>query len=160
VRGRKAIPTQLKLVKGNPGKRALPLYEPKIALAEPDVPEFLCDDGKAEWVRVCSMLYRVGLMTAVDRAALGAYCQAYGVWAQAERAINKLQEKSEINGMLMQTTNGNVIQHALIGLARRARADVVRYAVEFGMTPSARSRVQATTANGEKEDLGIQKYFA
>jgi P27 family predicted phage terminase small subunit len=98
-------------------------------------------------------------MTEVDRAALGAYCQAYGNWAQAERAIAKLAEKGEINGMLMKTTNGNVIQHALVGIARKARADVVRYAAEFGMTPSARARVQATPADGEEKD-GIQQYFA
>jgi P27 family predicted phage terminase small subunit len=146
-------------VKGNPGKRPLPEHEAKIALAEPSPPPFLCDDAKVEWGRVCSILYTAGLMTEADRAALAAYCQAYGNWAQAERAITKLAEKGEINGMLMKTTNGNVIQHALVGIARKARADVVRYAAEFGMTPSARARVQANPTDGEK-DTCIQKYFA
>ena len=160
MRGRKPVPTQLKLVKGNPGKRALPEHEPKIDLAEPTPPPFLNDDAKVEWGRVCSLLYRVGLMTEADRAALGAYCQAYGVWAQAERAIQQLQAGGkELNGLLMKTTNGNVIQHALIGIANKARGDVVRYAAEFGMTPSARARVQAAPPDGEKEK-GIERYFA
>lgn len=91
-------------------------------------------------------------MTEMDRAALAAYCQAYGVWAQAERAILKLQAGGEINGLLMKTTNGNVIQHALIGIANKARADLVKFAAEFGMTPSARSRVEANPPqDGDKE---------
>lgn len=159
MRGRKPKPTALKLVTGNPGKRALPEHEAKIPLAEPTAPEFLNDDAKIEWTRVCAMLYRAGLMTELDRAALAAYCQAYGVWAQVERAVGKLQAGGELNGLLMKTTNGNVIQHALLGIANKARSDVVRYAAEFGMTPSARSRVQANPDDG-KEKIGIAKYFA
>lgn len=98
-------------------------------------------------------------MTDVDRAALAAYCQSYGVWAQAERAIAKLQAGGELNGLLMKTTNGNVIQHALIGIANKARADVVRYAAEFGMTPSARSRVEANPPTDGKEKTGVAQYF-
>jgi P27 family predicted phage terminase small subunit len=41
------------------------------------------------------------------------------------------------------TDKGNKIQNPLVGIARRAQADMVRYASEFGMTPSARSRVHA-----------------
>ena len=156
--GRKPTPTNLRLVKGNPGKRALPKREAKVALAEPTPPPFLSDDGKVEWGRVCSALYRAGLMTELDRAALAAYCQAYGVWAQAERVIAKLQANGELNGLLMKTTNGNVIQHALIGVANKARGDVVRFAAEFGMTPSARSRVEANRPDGD-EKTGAAQYF-
>lgn len=158
MKGRKPVPTQLRLVKGNPGKRPLPQREAKVALAEPTPPPFLCDDAKVEWGRVCSTLHGAGLMTELDRAALAAYCQAYGVWAQAERAINKLQQGGEINGLLMKTTNGNVIQHALIGIANKARADLVKFAAEFGMTPSARSRVDAKRPDGDKEES--KSYFA
>lgn len=157
--GRKPKPTALKLVLGNPGKRALPKKEAKIALSEPTPPPFLSDDAKVEWGRVCSTLFKVGLMTEVDRAALAAYCQSYGRWAQAERQLGELAKKGEVNGLLMKTTNGNVIQHALVGIANKAGADVVRYAAEFGMTPSARARVQANPVNGE-EKVGAQKFFA
>lgn len=157
--GRKPKPTALKLVTGNPGKRALPKREAKVELSEATPPAFLNDDAKVEWGRVCSVLYAAGLMTELDRAALAAYCQSYGVWAQAERAIAKLQANGELNGLLMKTTNGNVIQHALIGVANKARGDVVKYSAEFGMTPSARSRVTATPDDGKKE-TGISKFFA
>jgi P27 family predicted phage terminase small subunit len=160
VKGGKTIPTALKLVKGNPGKRKLhPEREARIPCAAPEPPEFLNADGKVEWERICSMLARAGLMTGADRGALGSYCQAYGVWAQAERAINKLAEEGEINSLVMRTTNGNVVQHVMVGIARRARMDVVRYAIEFGMTPSSRSRIHVNPS-GDEDPVGIEKYFA
>lgn len=39
--GRKPTPTALKLVKGNPGKRALPKAEAVVALAEPTPPALI-----------------------------------------------------------------------------------------------------------------------
>ena len=79
--GRKPKPTALRLIAGNPGKRALPKSEAVVALSEPTPPAFLCDDAKVEWGRVCSALYAAGLMTELDRAALAAYAAAYGRWA-------------------------------------------------------------------------------
>lgn len=157
--GRKPKPTALKLVTGNPGKRALPKNEAIVALAEPTPPPFLCDDAKVEWGRVCSALYAAGLMTDLDRAALAAYCAAYGRWAQAERAINRMAGKDELNSALMiKTSNGNAIQNPLVGIANKAKSDMVRYATEFGMTPSARSRVTATSNDNQKENKA-DSYF-
>ena len=90
---------------------------------------------KVGWGRVCSALYAAGLMTELDRAALAAYCAAYGRWAQAERAINRMAAKDGLNAALMiKTVSGNAIQNPLVGIANKAKADMVRYAAEFGMT--------------------------
>ena len=76
--GRKPTPTVLKLVKGNPGKRAVNKAEAVVALSEPTPPAFLCDDAKVEWGRVCSALYAAGLMTKLNRTTLTTYYAAYG----------------------------------------------------------------------------------
>ena len=157
--GRKPTPTALKLVKGNPGKRALNKNEAKPDLAQPTPPEFLNTDAKVEWGRVVGTLYKAGLMTELDRAALAAYCQAYGRWAQAERALSRMADKDEYNRALMvKTHNGTAIQNPLVGIANKAKADMVRYAAEFGMTPSARSRVTATPDDQKQEDRAA-RYF-
>lgn len=157
--GTKPKPTALKLIEGNKGKRSLPKKEAVIALCEPTPPPFLCDDAKVEWGRVCSALFAAGLMTELDRAALSAYCAAYGRWAQAERAINTMAGKDGINAaLLIKTKEGNAIQNPLVGIANKARADVVRFAAEFGMTPSARTRVTATPDDTQKEDRAA-RYF-
>jgi P27 family predicted phage terminase small subunit len=150
--GRKPKPTHLKLVTGNPGKRALPAAEAKVAAALPSPPPHLSDEAKVEWDRVAAELFNIGLLSGVDRAALAAYCQAYARWAQAERAIAEMAKRDQLTGGLMiKTSNGNAIQNPLVGTANKAAADMVRYAAEFGMTPSARSRIAAQPPAGEQD---------
>jgi P27 family predicted phage terminase small subunit len=147
IKGRKPTPTHLALVRGNPGKRKLPdpKKEIRAPIEEPTPPPHLSDEAKVEWGRVISHLVQLKLMTALDRAALAAYCQAYGRWVQAERAVSMMAEKDLLTRALMiKTTGGNAIQNPLVGIANKAMADMVRYAAEFGMTPSARTRLQAT----------------
>lgn len=140
--GRKPKPTALKIISGNAGKRKLPEFEPKFDISQPTPPPFLNDDAKVEWGRMSGLLYDAGVMTEADRAVFAAYCQAYGVWAQAEREIAKLQETSVLNGLILKTKDGNYIQQPMLGIANKARADMVKYAVEFGMTASSRSRIE------------------
>lgn len=144
MRGRKPKPTHLKVIAGNPGKRPLNPLEPIPARNLPSPPSELNGDARVEWGRVSEELYRMGLLTGVDRAALAAYCQAYGRWVQAERTIAEMAKKDALTGgLLVKTTNGNAIQNPLVGIANKAMADMMRYAAEFGMTPSARSRIHA-----------------
>ena len=149
--GRKPKPTALKIVEGNPGRRPLPQFEPKFDPSQPTPPPFLNDDAKVEWGRISGVLYEAGVLTDVDRGVLAAYCQAYGVWAQAEREIEKLQQSSVLNGLILKTKDGNFIQQPLLGIANKARADMVKYAAEFGMTPSSRTRVE-TSGSTKKEN--------
>ena len=142
TRGPKPTPTHLKLVNGNPGKRAIRKKEARPPPSEPTPPPHLSDDAKVEWGRVMSQLQRCGLMTEIDRAALAAYCQAYGRWVQAEKALARMGEKDLLTGALMiKTSNGNAIQNPLVGTANKAMELMLKAAAEFGMTPSARSRI-------------------
>jgi len=44
-------------------------------------------------------------------------------------------------GLMIATSNGNAIRNPPVGTANQAGSDMVRYAVEFGMTPRARVRL-------------------
>lgn len=141
--GRKPIPTALKLVLGNKGKRALHQErEAKPKSARPNPPAFLCTQAKAEWRRRIDQLFNVGLMTEIDVAAFAAYCQSFGVWERAERALSKQAKDDKVNFALTVTTGtGSVVQNPLRGVANKAMADCHRYALEFGMSPAARVKV-------------------
>ena len=142
--GTKPKPTHLKLVTGNPGRRALNRKEAKAKPSIPKPPAHMTPDAVEEWSRVATELFNLGILSEIDRAALAAYAMAYGRWVQAERAIAKMAEKDQLTGGLMiKTSNGNAIQNPLVGTANKAAADMMRYAAEFGMTPSARSRISA-----------------
>lgn len=155
--GTKPKATALKLVTGNPGKRALNADEPKFALSKPNPPPHLTDDARIEWRRVVTVLFNAGLLTEMDRAALAAYCQAYGRWAQAERALSRMADNDERNYALMvKNVQGNACENPLVGTARRALLDMMRCAVEFGMTPSARARVKASP---DDQQTDLSEFF-
>lgn len=158
TQGRKPKPTNLKLIAGTDRADRRNDAEPKPAPALPAPPAFLSDEAKAEWTRTADQLYQLGILSKIDRAALGAYCQAYGRWEQAERALARMAERDAVtHGMMIKTTNGNAVQNPLLGTANKAMADMMRYAAEFGMTPSARARIKAEPL-GEEDDPA-QKYF-
>ncbi len=93
------------------------------------------------------LFVRIDTLEAVDRAALAVYCTAYARWVQAERAIAGMAKRDMLTGGLMiKTSNGNAIQNPLVGTANTTASDMVRYAAEFGVTPSA--RVDETEAAG------------
>jgi P27 family predicted phage terminase small subunit len=123
-------------------------------------PAELGEDAKKEWRRVARELHQCGLLTTIDRVALAAYCDAYGRWAQATKALAQMAEADPTgrSALLVKTSNGTAVQNPLIGIANKAAADMVRYASEFGMTPSARSRVHVDQSGKRVEDP-TRKYF-
>jgi P27 family predicted phage terminase small subunit len=126
----------------------------------PEPPAHLNDDACAEWTRVAHDLYALRMLETVDRAALGAYCVAYAHWVQAERAIAEMAKQDLLTGALMiKTSNGNAIQNPLVGTAHKAASDMVRYAAEFGMTPSSRSRIDVGSGPRVPQSDKANRYF-
>lgn len=192
TRGRKPKPTNLKLVQGNPGKRPINKGEPKPPAGDAlTPPAFLNAPAKVEWARVLGDLQRCGLVTTIDRAALAGYCQAYGTWAECDKALKAaakldrarakealalLAPEDKIGraavdaqlaaaGLLATTTNGNVIQSVLLGSRNRAMELCLKFGAEFGMTPSARSRIDVSIgdsapAAGQGQGQGQQAVAA
>lgn len=144
-RGPKPKPTRLKLLAGTARAHRLNPAEPDIVPAVPAAPDHLSDAALAEWVRVTGEMAQAGILSELDRGALAAYAQAYGRWVAAERALAVMAARDSVTaGLVIRTQSGNAIQNPLVGTANKAMADMVRYAAEFGLTPSARSRVSAT----------------
>lgn len=150
-RGRKPKPPQLRLIEGNPGKRALksaPMPPVSVGMTPP---AHLNADAKRYWRSLLPELEVLGLLAKIDRAAIAVVCQSYGVWADSERrlrAYNASPAGQKVGAYLVETAGGTIMQHPLVNIAREARRDVVRFSVEFGMTPSARSRVDVTAGLG------------
>lgn len=137
MRGRRPKPTELKLIEGNPGKRRLKANEPKPARAMPTCPAHLSPTAKAEWKRLGRQLHTLGLLSELDRAALAAYCQAYGRWAEAEK---KLKETP----LLLKTPAGYVQPSPWLSVANKQLELMLRFMGELGLSPASRSRVTTT----------------
>jgi P27 family predicted phage terminase small subunit len=132
-------------LRGNPGKRRIDDEpEPQIAESVPESPPFLIGYAADEWYRVAPELHRLRLLTIVDVQTLAAYCQAYLFWRTAAEALARMAEKdAATSGFLIKSQSGDAIQNPLLGVARRAAADMVRFAGEFGLSPAARARISA-----------------
>lgn len=145
ARGPKTRPTVLKILEGNKGKRALPQNEPQPPLDMPSPPEFLNVYGRQEWDRLADTLYSIGTLTDIDQMSLGAYCMAFARWRQAEEDLERVaQLDASTHGAVLKTKEGNFIQNPLVGVVNTLRRDMQRLASEFGLSPSARTQIEAS----------------
>jgi len=137
-------PTLLKQLEGNPGKRVLPANEPQPLKDEqvPVCPAYLKGVARQEWKRVAEELYRIGLLTRGDHAALEGYCVNYARWVDAEKKLAKLSKaSSDKMPYLYKTSNGNLIMNPILSVAKQAMEMMHKFATEFGMTPASRARL-------------------
>lgn len=158
MKGRRPLPTNWKVLRGNPGKRPLQKNEPKpVRPAEPpDPPSFLTGYAAEEWGRISAEAYRLGLLTNLDIAPLAAYCDAYERWRTAKETIAAMAERDPIlRGLIVKTQSGGAAPNPLVWIAAGAARDMVRFASEFGMTPAARSRISAAEAIGDGKFSGL-----
>ncbi len=132
-------------MKGAPSRSA-PRLRGKTAL--PRCPDHLTAPAAREWRRVASALHGMGVLTTIDRAALAAYCQAYGRWVEAE-------ERMRETPLLVRTPAGYVQQSPLLGIINKQLELMGRYLIELGMTPASRSRVSVTPLPAPAEPIEV-----
>lgn len=138
------VPTVLKLARNNPGKRPINKNEPKAELATLDLPEGfqLSDIGKAQWKNVAPHLINSGLLTVLDKPALALYCEACARWIDANDNVRKY-------GTVVKAPSGFPVQSPYLAIANKAFDQMKSILVEFGMTPSSRTKV---TVNQDTSD--------
>lgn len=149
--GRAPKPTSLKLIQGNPGRRPIEKGEAAPDVAAPDCPGHLNPDAKEEWDRIMPLLLRHRLVTEIDTASLALYCQSFGRWIEAERKIAKMRDKDG-DGLLVKAPSGYPIQNPYLSIANRAMEDCYKYLQQFGLSPSARTRVTVSFQGDLFED--------
>lgn len=155
-------PTALKLIAGNPGKRALNLSDgvnPRIEIPAP--PKHLGKSAVKEWRRITPILEELGLVSGLDVAALSLYCQSYGRLVELETAFNgkvaaKVSEGNAFCDAVLATSigitpSGYQQQSVIVQLIRSHREEVNRYLAHFGLSPAARARV--TPSNYTQQTL-------
>jgi P27 family predicted phage terminase small subunit len=144
-RGRKPIPTAIKVLEGNPGKRELNTKEPKPERKAPKCPAWLDTEAKKEWRRVAKQLEMLGVLTEVDMAAFAGYCQAYARWKEAEEFITK-------HGTIVKTPSGYWQQVPQVSISQTYLKIMSRFCEQFGLTPSSRSRIVADNGSANEGD--------
>ena len=144
--GRKAKPTALKLIQGNPGKQPLNKREPKpkIASKSPPVPRDFIGTKKHQgkiaakiWKKLAPELYNMGLLTTIDVHQLKQFCETF------ERA-QEIMEMIAQSGPIVRSAAKTIKLNPLYTQLAITQQQLNRLASEFGLSPAARSRIEAT----------------
>lgn len=144
-RGRKPKPTAIKKLEGNPGRRKLNDKEPAPGKRAPKCPAWLDEEAKKEWKRLAKALESMGVLTDIDMAAFAGYCQSYARWKEAEEFIAQ-------HGLIFKTPSGYFQQVPHVSIAQTNLKIMLKFAAEFGLTPSARSRIIADSGQVAPDD--------
>lgn len=126
--------------------------EPSPDTEAPGCPSWLDAEAKREWKRVVPQLTRLGLLAEIDRAVLVGYCEAWAEYVNACRAI-------QTEGVVVSSTRGTLTKNPMLLIKNEARLAMLRFAQEFGLSPSARARVGAVKAKPEKASEGKTRFF-
>lgn len=131
-RGPQPEPTALRLIKGNPGKRAINKAEPKLEIAPASVPppKHLKGISAAEWNRLYDELVEKGILTIGDLTRFEDYCLTLGKLREYER----LAEQAGPDVAIIKGYHNATLK--LRGQLRQLAADI-------GLTPASRSGIKS-----------------
>lgn len=165
-RGQKPKPTAIKKLEGNRSRVPLPQNEPQplIGAETPTAPDWLDETARGEWERLSRQLWLNGILGLEDWTAFAGYCESFSDWmrynammAAEERRLRETGgARAKLDAALgfasahdaktatmghVEMVAGKPIISPLLALRNKARLDCLKFATEFGLSPSSRSRV-------------------
>lgn len=146
--GRAPKPTNLKLVTGNPGKRAVNRSEPDPTyLQNLQAPDWLTADARQVWDELAPRLARAKLLTEVDVDALAMGCVAIAQFRCAARTTGERLVRSKVDYDELgkprapkPDAGGEYINPWLIAQSMSFKQAMAVFQ-QFGMSPAARTRI-------------------
>ena len=141
MRGRKPVPTHLKRLHGNPGKRPLNDSEPVPDGELHAAPTWMSDTQREGWAYAITNAPH-GLLKQLDRSVLA-------IWVVAEDIHRHAAEKVTEYGLLTKSPNAGLpLQSPYLAILNKQAQIMLKAAAELGFSPSSRSRVQLSPGLG------------
>ncbi|MBS0195993.1 MAG: phage terminase small subunit P27 family [Planctomycetes bacterium] len=137
-RGPRPQPTRLLRLKGS-WRGNINKHEPPTIAGDPTCPDWLDEEAKAMWGHVVPLLRAMNLLSKADGNALSRYCHLCSRWLKAEKFLQKYGESYPLKD-----AGGNVrcfMAWPQSSVAAKLARELARLEQEFGLTPSARSRL-------------------
>ena len=163
MKGRKQLPTNLKVIRGTAQPCRINDKEPKpekTRRAPP--PKTLSEEARKHWRKISKELEACGVLTQVDKDALAVYCELYAQWVEAGEMVKK-------KGMVIadpryadrKTEKGRAMVVPVLSpyfkASLKLSEQMKQMLCEFGMTPSSRSRIRAEGDKPEDDFDAWQK---
>lgn len=151
MKGRKPKDLALKLLSGNPGKRALSSSGEPFTVGEIDKPQGLDQRAAEEWDRLVERL--APILSEASAGMLYIACNAFSELAAADAII---QQK----GLTYETCGeaGPIVRmRPEVRIRAAARTAYHRALAELGATPVAHTRVKKLPASNQQELPGLHR---
>jgi P27 family predicted phage terminase small subunit len=132
-RGPAPKPAKLRLLEGA-RERDINQNAPIPRSGEVVPPDEMSDDVRAIFDYTLAELEHMGIVAPADRDALVAYCEA----VDKHRKASALLARSPV---LVKGMHGNLVRNPAMQIQRDAAHLIRQFAQEFGLTPSARARI-------------------
>ena len=144
MRGRKPVPTKLRVLHGNPRKVALPKFEPKPDGDLADAPDWFNEDQRTCWSYAMTNS-PPGLLKRIDRGALVAWVVAEDLHRQAAIAQGKvgLLVRIKTRATIGADDPGVPAASPYINIINQQAKIMLKAASELGFTPVSRPRINA-----------------
>lgn len=159
MQGRKPKPTRMKILAGNPGKRPLNNREPQPTVGKSKCPVWMSPKAKLAFRELSEVLCdELGVLTVADRKALELLCDAYSEYRDARDYVRKNGATYETHSVTGKDEEGVPVlttvvrKRPQVDMASDAWKRVKGMLVEFGLTPSSRTRLVI-----DKEDKSPDK---
>ena len=108
----------------------------------PKAPSWLDREGKAEWRRVVPELDRLGLLSKLDRAVLGAYCDVWSKFVELRRVLKE-------DGLIGVGHRGRPVKHPAWQMYRDSLSMCLKLWTQLALTPNARLRMEIPDLSDE-----------
>ena len=147
--GNRPVPTALKRITGNPGRRPLNDKEPTSPLLTATPPEWITGTALDFWKELVKVLIPMGHLTEADQSNVVALAFAL---AQLKEAYLGIQT----DGYVIETEYGPKAS-PYVGVMDKAQKQVKSLLCELGMTPASRTKVVSLT--GTKKDDPLNEFL-
>lgn len=155
MRGRKPVPTVLKLLRGNPGKRPINRREPQPAALDVSVPVELVDAvARAEWTRTIAPAIQRRQITSADRLLALAHCECFAAWRE------QLALAAQHAHVVAVGPNKHPMPNPARSMANRTLLILIKIDSELGLSPASRSRVTISGSDPSADDAELDKILA
>ena len=146
MKGRRPTPTSLKLLKGETRPSRINKNEPKPKPLAPAASTWLSADAKKLRKKLAPKLETLGILTEADGASFDLMLTHYSLASDAARTLKKA-------GSVLEDSKGYPAKHPAVNILKEHSAAFLRYAAEFGLTPSSRSRLNLVTPDEEIDEF-------
>ena len=148
---------QLKLTDSRIAKYNRP-GEPEPELGVPAKPDWLSSAAGEVWDQTIKILSNMQVLTIADGAMLSRYCVLWADWRDANDWIQQHGTTYPLRN-----SDGGVrcfMQFPQVGIRNNAGRELRAIECEFGLSPSARTRINVDHSQGKKGSGGKSRFFS